>query len=270
MATATNTLNSVQPMSGRSILRIYWKESKYQFLENLRMPRYSASIILFPIMFYVLFGLAMGRHGSLTGVNGATYLLATYGTFGVMGASLFGTAAGLATARGLGWMQVKRASPMPPFAYFAGRTAMSIAFSSTVVLLLIFLGLSFGNVHLPLAVIAKLVGTLVLGAIPFCAMGLALGYFMGANSAAAVVNLIYLPMSFASGLWMPIIYLPKFVQHIAQFLPPYHLGQLALDIIGAGQHQPAKTHVEVLIGFTLICLGIARVGFHRDEKNSYS
>lgn len=270
MATATNALASTPSINGGNTLRIYWKESKYQFLENLRMPRYSASIVLLPLMFYVLFGIAMGRTGSVTGVNAATYLLATYGTFGVMGASLFGTAAGLATARGLGWMQVKRASPMPPFAYFAGRTAMSVAFSAAVVLLLIFLGLSFGNVHLPLSVLAKMVGTLVLGAIPFCTMGLALGYFIGANSAPAVVNLIYLPMSFASGLWMPFIYLPKFVQHIAQFLPPYHLAQLALDIIGAGQHQPAKTHWEVLLGFTLICLGIARLGFHRDEKNSYS
>jgi len=269
MATAINTLDSVQPMSSRSILRIYWKESKYQFLENLRMPRYSASIILLPLVFYILFGLAM-KSGSAGGLNVAVYLLATYGTFGVMGASLFGTAAGLATSRGLGWLEVKRASPMPPFAYFIGRTAMSLAFSTAVVVLLMALGFGFGGVHLPLLTTAKLLGVLIFGAFPFCAMGLALGYFIGANSAPAVINLIYLPLSFASGLWVPFIYLPKFVQHIALFLPPYHLAQLALDIIGAGQHQPAKTHAEVLIGFTLICMGIARLGFHRDEKNTYS
>ncbi len=270
MATAISALNSVPPMSGRNILRIYWKESKYQFLENLRMPRYSASIILFPLMFYILFGLGMSGSRSTAGVSTASYLLATYGTFGVMGASLFGTAAGLAVSRGLGWMQVKRASPMPPFAYFAGRTVMSVAFSAAVVLLLMALGFVFGGVHLPPLIAAKLLGTLVLGALPFCAMGLALGHFMGANSAPAIINLIYLPLSFASGLWVPFIYLPKFMQHIAQFLPPYHLAQLALDLIGAGQRQPAHIHWEVLIGFTLICMGIARLGFHRDEKNTYS
>ena len=59
-------------------------------------------------------------------------MIATYGTFGVMGASLFGTAAGLASDRGLGWLQVKRASPMPPFAYFAAKVVTSMIFSLTL------------------------------------------------------------------------------------------------------------------------------------------
>ena len=62
-----------------------------------------------------------GQEAAGNGTHYATYLIATFGTFGVMGASLFGTAAGLASERGLGWLQVKRASPMPPFAYFAGQ-----------------------------------------------------------------------------------------------------------------------------------------------------
>ena len=57
-----------------------------------------------------------------------TYLIATYGTFGVMGASLFGTASGLAADRGLGWLQVKRASPMPPFAYFIAKVILSMIY----------------------------------------------------------------------------------------------------------------------------------------------
>lgn len=270
MATATATL----PFTGRDktshLLRVYWKECKYQFLQNLRMTRYSASVIAFPVMFYILFGLMMNRGDAIRGIGVPAYLLATYSTFGIMGASLFGTAAGLAASRGFGWLQVKRASPMPPFAYFVARVAVAVSFSAVVVILLMALGFGFGGVHLSLLTTVKLMGTLIAGSLPFCAMGLALGYFIGASSAPAVVNLIYLPMSFASGLWVPFIYLPKFVQHVALFLPPYHLAQLSLDIIGAGQRQSAAMHWEVLVGFTLVCLGIARLGFQRDEKNAYS
>ena len=39
---------------------------------------------------------------------------------------------------------------------------------------------------------------LVIGALPFCAIGLAFGYLVGPNSAPAVLNLVYLPMAFAS------------------------------------------------------------------------
>ena len=74
-----------------------------------------------------------------------TYLIATYGTFGVMGASLFGSASGLASDRGLGWLQVKRASPMPPFAYFVAKVVTSMIFSTIIVLALFTLGIAAGT-----------------------------------------------------------------------------------------------------------------------------
>ncbi|HUK26582.1 MAG TPA: ABC transporter permease [Terriglobales bacterium] len=268
MANFKAVTNSEQARSADQTLRIYLKEAKYEFLKNLRIPRYSLSVIFFPLMFYILFGLVMGRQ-TVGGVNIAAYLIGTYGVFGVMGASLFGTASGLAAERGLGWLEVKRASPMPPFAYFVAKVVMSTIFSSAVVLLLLAMGIAFGGVRLPLAQTVRLVTTLVAGSLPFCAMGLALGYFIGPNSAPAFINLFYLPLSFCSGLWVPFIFLPKAVRQIAQFLPPYHLAQLALEAIGAGQHQSNWMHWEVLLGFTLICLGIARLGFQRDENKLY-
>ena len=48
-------------------------------------------------MFYVLFGLVLNAREMIAGTGVPTYLIATYGTFGVMGASLFGTASGLAS-----------------------------------------------------------------------------------------------------------------------------------------------------------------------------
>jgi ABC-2 type transport system permease protein len=250
-------------------LSVYYKEAKYEFLKNLRLRMYTVSTISFPVMFYILFGLLLNRNSDVAGTSVAAYLLATYGTFGVMGASLFGTAAGLAAERGLGWLQVKRASPMPPPAYFMAKVIMSMIFSAMVVALLLLLGLTLGRVHLPVLTIAKLIGTLVLGCLPFCAMGLAIGYFAGPNSAPATINLIYLPLSFCSGLWVPFMFLPKFLRQIALFLPPYHLSQLALGLVGAGGHESNLTHWEVLAGFTLICLGIARIGFQRDEGKNY-
>src|ERR1700683_3735885 len=94
---------------------IYLKEAKYEFLKNLRLRMYSASVLSFPIMFYVLYGLVLYPKQSLAGAPVPAYLIATYGTFGVMGASLFGTAAGLSSDRGLGWLQGKRARPMAAF-----------------------------------------------------------------------------------------------------------------------------------------------------------
>jgi ABC-2 type transport system permease protein len=216
-------------------------------------------------MFYILFGLVMGRQ-AIGGISTTVYLIPAYGTFGVMGASLFGTAATLATDRGFGWLQVKKASPMPIYAYFLAKLVMSMIFSTADVLMLLALGFAFGGVHLAPLVVVKLVLTLVSGSLPFCAMGLAIGYFAGPTSAPAVINVFYLPMSFFSGLWMPLMFLPKFIQKIAVFLPPYHLSQLAFRQVGFGQTGPTLWHWESLAGFALICLGVAWVGHQRDQK----
>jgi len=247
---------------------IYAKETKYEFLKLLRLPVYSVSTIMFPVMFYVLFGLLLNRRHEAGGVSVAAYLMASYGTFGVMGASLFGFGVGVAGERGLGWLQVKRASPMPPFAYFVAKTLVCMTFSFTIVSALLMLGVAFGGVHMAFAQAIKLVTTLVAGASTFCAMGLVIGYFAGPTSAPAIVNLIYLPLSFASGLWIPVHMLPSFMQRSAPFLPPYHLAQLALGVVGAGGGS-AFEHWQALTGFTLIFLGIARIGFQRDEGKTY-
>jgi len=47
------------------------------------------------------------------------------------------------------------------------------------------------------------------------------------------------------------------------------LSQLALGTVGAGANQSIATHWEVLLAFTLICLGIARIGFQRDQGKLY-
>ena len=267
MATASATLAISAPARPLArTLMLYVKEAKYEFLKYLRLPVYSLSTVLFPVMFYVLFGLVMNRQGQVNSISISTYLLATYGTFGVMGASLFANGAGVAAERGLGWMQVKRASPMPPFANFLAKFVVGMIFSSIIELSLLTLGIAFGGVHIAFVTAVKLLATLVLGALPFCAMGLAIGYFAGPNSAPAVVNMIYLPISFLSGLWVPVNMLPKFLQHLATALPPYHLAQLALNIIWPGEGGSFWHHWEFLIGFMLISLGVARIGFQRDEK----
>jgi ABC-2 type transport system permease protein len=65
-------------------LNLYWKETKYEFLKRWRMPIYSLSVLLFPAMFYALFGLILNRDAN-GHANAARYLMATMGCYGVLG-----------------------------------------------------------------------------------------------------------------------------------------------------------------------------------------
>jgi ABC-2 type transport system permease protein len=271
MSAATTALNTTTTGSrpfARTVA-IFAKEAKYEFLKLLRLPIYAVSTMMFPVMFYVLFGLLMNRGQDLSHVGVPTYLIATYGTFGVMGASLFAFGAGVAGERGLGWLQVKRATPLPPAAYFFAKLVVCMAFSTIIVSALLTLGFLFGHVQLTALQTLELAATLVFGSITFCAMGLAIGYFAGPTSAPAIVNVFYLPLSFASGLWIPIQMLPGFLQKLAPVLPPFHLGQLALSVIGAETRGSNLMHWGALAIFTAISLGIARIGYQRDEGKMF-
>ena len=248
-----------------SMFRVYRTEAKYEFLKTLRQPAYVVPTLTFPLIFYVMFGVVFGGKQSVGAVSLSTYLLATYSAFGVIGASLFGFAVGVAMERGYGWLQLKRASPMPPLAYLVAKVAMSMIFSAILVTALFVAGIAFGGVHLSIARFLGLAGTMIAGTIPFCALGLLIGCYSAPNSAPAVVNILFLPLAFCSGLWLPIQMLPKFLQHLAPFLPPYHLGQLALQQVGFNGAGHTLQHVAALAAFTVVFLLLAQRGFKRDD-----
>jgi len=270
---AATTFPSILATPQRSLARtiaLYLKEAKYELLKNTRIPIYAISTVAFPVMFYVLFGIVLGQSSGAGRNDNATYMLATMGCFGVIAVALFGFGVSLAIERGQGWLQVKRASPMPVSAYFFGKLFSAVVFSTVIVLLLLAIGFAFGGVRLPLGSAAKLLGILVAGAIPFSAMGMAIGYSAKPNSAPGLVNLIYLPMSFCSGLWIPLFLLPQGLRTFAKALPPYHFSQLALNAVGMVKSPtPAWGHVEALLAFTLLFLGLAAWGYRRDEGKTY-
>jgi ABC-2 type transport system permease protein len=260
-------LQTTAETQSRSLWRIYALEAKYEFLKQMRLPAYVVPSLAFPLVFYFMFGVALPHgHGAL---DVPTYMLATYGAFGVMNVSLFGFGVGVAIERGQGWMLFKRASPMPPFAYFTAKLATILLFSLVMASSLFLLGATAGGVRLAPGTWLSLLGTLALGTIPFAAFGLAVACWAGPNSAVAVLNIVSLPSAFGSGMWIPIQMLPPVIRKIALFLPPYHYAQLALRTLGLDRGEAPSLHVAVLAAFTALSLALAWIGYRRDDGRTF-
>ena len=248
-------------------LRIFSKETRYEFMKLLRTRSFSLSVIGFPVMFYVLFGV-VNRNAYSGGLNVAKYALGGYACFGMIGAALFGIGVGLAAERAAGWLELKRASPMPVSAYLFAKCASAVAFGLIIVVTLIAIGVVFGGVSITPTEVLKMLGMTIVGGVSFASMGLLLAQLVPANAAPGIVNLIYLPMSFLSGLWIPIRFMPHSLQHFAPALPTYHLSQLVLSIFGYQDSMAASAHWSALAGFTMLMLGISWLIFHRREQNA--
>ena len=85
----------------------------------------------------------------------------------------------------------------------------------------------------------------------------------------AVVNLLFLPLAFLSGLWVPVQVLPALLQKLAPALPPYHFSQLALGQIGAATGPSPWISILYLTLFAALSLALALVGYRRDEGKTY-
>lgn len=270
MATATVTYQ-VGPLrrTFSETVGIYAKETKYEFLKLIRTKVFSLSVIGFPVMFYLFFGLSNRGNSMAGGADAAKYMLAGYCSFGMIGAALFGIGVGLASERAQGWLELKRSSPMPSIAYLVAKCVTAQAFGVIIVMVLSALAVGFGGVNLSGTEFAEMLGMALVGTIPFAAMGLLIALLVPANAASGVVNIIYLPMSFMSGLWVPIEYLPKFFKPIAPYLPACHLSQLLETVFGYQQRNVSTTaHWAGLGGFMLLMLGASWAVFHRTEQDA--
>jgi ABC-2 type transport system permease protein len=228
----------------------YLGEIGFEFVKSLRTPAFAVPTLFFPIMFYLLFGILLG---SMRGNSGMSqYTFATYGVFGAMGPGLFGFGVSLAIEREQGLLTLKQALPQPPGAYLLARAFMAMVFVAIIAVMLTLLAVFVGKVPLTLGQAVQLFAIDVLGALPFCAIGMFVGSMVSGQASPAIVNLIFLPMAFLSGLWLPLQFLPKILSDIAPLWPAYHLAQMGLATVGAASQGTFASHIAVLVATTLV------------------
>lgn len=254
---------AVLPMPARttatrhSPVRSYLLEARYECLRLLRTPSFAVPSLLFPALFYVLFGVLLNKSSG----DAARYLLATYGVFGVMGVGLFAFGVTVALEREQGFLVYKRALPMPPGAYLFAKMSMAALFAMMISLLLAALAATVGGVELRASQWLLLFVVNVVGVLPFAALGLYIGSLIGGQGAPAVVNILYLPMAFLSGLWLPLKLLPTWIAKFAPVWPSYHHAQVALKVIGMDGGGSLALHLGVLLGVTVLFFALARRRF---------
>ena len=255
------------PREVAPLLPIVAAQARSEFLRLIRVPAFSLPSILFPVMFYGLFGVPFA-HETVHGISIATYALASFAAYAVINVSLFSFGITVANDRAEKTTVLMRATPLPPIAYLAGKTIATLAFAGLALAVLLAFGALAGGVRLAPLAWAALGGRLLLGVFPFIALGFAVGYLAGPQSAVAILQLISLPMSFASGLFIPLQELPAWIGRLAYFLPAYHFGQLAWASLGTPT-EPLVTSTLWLAAFTAAFVVLAIRAYYREETKTF-
>jgi ABC-2 type transport system permease protein len=246
-------------MPMRRVLGAYWAEARYEVVRMIRTPIFAVPFLGIPIALYLFFGVVIANDSrtDVAPVNLPFMLLTAFSVMGVMGPGIFGFGVSIAAERDQGLTRLKRALPMPPAAYLLAKMVMAILFSAVVAGAVGTLGVLVRGVPLTMGQLAGMVLVESIGTLPFCAIGLFIGSKVTGRFAPAMANLVYLPLTYLSGLFFP---MPESIRWVALFSPAFHLNQLALGIAGVpsvlGASGPTM-HVAALVGVTILFAGLA-------------
>lgn len=216
--------------------RLYWRSRELAFFT-----------FLFPLVMFVLLGSVYGNDTIKKehGVKASAYLLAGILGYGVVSTAFAGLAIVLVLRRESGVLKRVRATPLPPATYLSGVIVSTIFVYAIEAFALIVLARLLYHVPLPhewpSVILAVLLGTLA-----FAALGMALtGLIRSGDGASAVVNAIYLPLSFLAGAFWSAQSFPHFLTVISEILPLTHFIRLMRNIVLL--HQPIWSNWEQVV-----------------------
>lgn len=204
---------------------ILFTEAREEVLNTLRNPAALFFSMIMPVGF---FALTLGIFGAGDGFGLAGFV--TFGTFAVTMVVVMNPGVGLAEAREIGWLRIKRASGAPLSATLVAKVVAAVPYAIAVLAAMIGMLAATGNMASGLGPTLAAAGALVVATLPFALFGIAAGARFGVNAATALLNAVVFPMVIASGLWFPLEMLPEVVQRVAPWLPTYHVAELATGV----------------------------------------
>lgn len=143
---------------------------------------------------------------------------------------------------------------MPPGANLAAKMVMAMGCTAMVTVLLIPLAIWLGPMQPTAGQIAGLLLVSILGVLPFCAIGFLIGTHVSGTAAPGIVNIIFFPMLYLSGMFFP---LPEVIKPWAGIWPTYHLNRIAGHIAGLEGGMDIRICIAVLFVITVACTVLA-------------
>ncbi|MCK1798570.1 ABC transporter permease [Streptomyces sp. XM4193] len=237
--------------------------TRYQLLQLFRIPVAILGAAFFPAASLVFFVVPNTRDNP----TGATLATASMVVFATMISNLFGHGTGVSDDRAQPWDPYTRTLPMGPAVQFTSRiltgiTMMMLSLIPVVVIAALFTPATIAPLDFVLAIFAVLITSL-----PFTMMGLSIGYLMSTKAALAVVQLIFLPMAFASGLLSTPGEEPGFIQTIAPFVPARGAVELMWATVGDFDVNPVA--IVSFVVWTLFFGALAVFAYRRDEGRRF-
>ena len=211
---------------------------KLEVRRLLRNRRTVIFAIVFPVVFFLLFGLnkayALQSAGPGSHGNVSAFIMISMALYGAVLATTSGGAM-VSIERAAGWSRQLRLTPLSPTAYIAIKvlTAMVLGLASVVVVYAV--GALTGKPSMSGYLWVVTAVCVWVGSLVFAAFGLFMGYLLPTENVMQFLGFGLMLFAFAGGLFIPLSQYPHTLQTLAEFTPLYGLNQLVhAPLLGTG------------------------------------
>jgi ABC-2 type transport system permease protein len=234
----------------------------YELLRTFRNRRFFIFSLGFPLVLYFIiagtnrYKLNIGG----TGLSAPLYYMVGLAAFGTMNAML-SAGARIAGERSVGWNRQLRITPLTTRTYFRAKVITGYLMAAVTLVALYASGISLG-VHLTGSEWLRMTGLILVGLIPFAAIGIVFGHMLTPDSIGPAMGGSTALFALLGGTWFPIT--GGVMLKIAEALPSYWLVQAGH--VGLGGPGWDATGWIVIAAWTAGATLLARQAYQRDTK----
>jgi ABC-2 type transport system permease protein len=235
--------------------------TRYEFVRTLRNRRAVVFTFIFPlVLFFAIAGPNSGEKDfGNTGLSAPLYYMVGLVGFGGMNAML-ASGARISAERQLGWNRQLRITPLSPRTYFRVKLAIAYLFAGLAIAVLYVSGISLG-VHMPADRWLEMTGLVLVGLLPFAAMGIFIGHVVSSDSIGPAVGGTLSLFALLGGTWFP-LGTHGFLHDFGQALPSYWLVQASHVSLGGEGWSP--TGWLVIAAWTVALALLSMRAYRRD------
>jgi ABC-2 type transport system permease protein len=236
---------------------VYLRSELVRLVRNRRFLVFSFG---FPLLLFFLIATPNRDEHDLggTGLSAPLYFMVGLAAFGTMNSMLAGGAR-IASERSIGWNRQLRLTPLPPRTYFRVKVLTAYATALASMLLLDLSGVALG-VRLDAGEWARMTGLLIVGLIPFAALGIVIGHLASVESVGPIMGGSTALFAFLGGTWFPLGH--GALHDIGEALPSYWLVQASHVALGGDAW--SRTGWLVVAAWTVAAAAVARWAYRRD------
>jgi len=239
-------------------VRLLFAHTKAELLTLLRTPGFLIPTMIFPSMFFLMFAAP-----NLKFVSAANYTTGSFMAFAVFTVTFFQFGVGTANERDNPWSSYVRTLPASPFYRNLAKVATAALLALLAALVLVATASLATPMNIPPSRWPRIFLALTAGGLMMGTLGTALAYLVSPKAALPLANLIYLPLAYLGGMWMPTRFLPELAQKISPYLPSRQWMELVWPAIAGN---PWKTSPWLAVaGFSLLFAGLAIWAQQRDD-----